>query len=322
MPRVAYGRHRTQVNLITYPDNPNYPIGTGDWNEDPEDGGLLGFTPQIIASASNVTPTNSAIILSGSANVSTIAITNTNEYDLLYVFTNGTVNLVNTSSPSVNGEIKLLADVNKLLSVTVPTILVRKGNYWYEYGGGITNALNDVGDVDITSNSSGEILVWNGSNWINNTLSESGIAPVASPTFTGTVNGSNLTLSGDLIVNGTTTTVNSTTLNVQNAVVFEGATADNFETTLSVIDPTADRTISLPDATTTLVGIDVSQTLTNKILTNPSLGASYLDITKISEPSDPSANIGRVYVKQIDGNNEGLFVKIKQSGNVVEVQLS
>ena len=35
MPRVAYGRHRTQVNLITYPDNPNYPIGTGDWNEDP-----------------------------------------------------------------------------------------------------------------------------------------------------------------------------------------------------------------------------------------------------------------------------------------------
>ena len=31
-------------------------------------------------------------------------------------------------------------------------------------------------------------------------------------------------------------------------IEFEGATADNFETTLTVTDPTADRTITLPDA--------------------------------------------------------------------------
>jgi len=35
-------------------------------------------------------------------------------------------------------------------------------------------------------------------------------APLASPTFTGTVNGANLTLSGDLTVNGTTTTIATT----------------------------------------------------------------------------------------------------------------
>ena len=63
---------------------------------------------------------------------------------------------------------------------------------------------------------------------------------------------SNLTLSGDLTINGTTTTVNSTTINVTNAFVFEGATADNFETTLTVTDPTADRTITLPDSTGTV----------------------------------------------------------------------
>jgi hypothetical protein len=32
-----------------------------------------------------------------------------------------------------------------------------------------------------------------------------------------------------------------------NAVVFEGATADDFESTLTVVDPTADRTIKLPN---------------------------------------------------------------------------
>ena len=36
------------------------------------------------------------------------------------------------------------------------------------------------------------------------------------------------------------------------SVVFEGATADAFETTLAVTDPTADRTITLPDSTGTV----------------------------------------------------------------------
>ncbi len=58
---------------------------------------------------------------------------------------------------------------------------------------------------------------------------------------------------GNLFVDGTTTTVNQTEVNVQNAFVFEGTTADAHETTLSIVDPTADRTISLPDVTGTLI---------------------------------------------------------------------
>ena len=77
-------------------------------------------------------------------------------------------------------------------------------------------------------------------------------ATLANPTFTGTVNAAALTLSGDLTVNGTTTTVNSTTVNVTNAFTFEGTTADAFETTLTITDPTADRTITLPDSTGTV----------------------------------------------------------------------
>jgi hypothetical protein len=46
------------------------------------------------------------------------------------------------------------------------------------------------------------------------------------------------------------------------SVVFEGATANDFETTLAVTDPTADRTFTLPDATTTAAGLAVAQTFT------------------------------------------------------------
>ena len=62
----------------------------------------------------------------------------------------------------------------------------------------------------------------------------------------------NLTVTGNLTVSGTTTTVDSTTINIQNAFVFEGATADAHETTLTTVDPTADRTISLPNQSGTL----------------------------------------------------------------------
>ena len=61
-----------------------------------------------------------------------------------------------------------------------------------------------------------------------------------------------VTISGSLTVSGTTTTVNSTQVNIQNAFVFEGATADAHETTLTTIDPTADRTIKLPNVSGTI----------------------------------------------------------------------
>jgi len=76
-------------------------------------------------------------------------------------------------------------------------------------------------------------------------------------------------------------------------ITFEGATADAYETTLTVTDPTADRTITLPNATGTValtsdvtthaslteahgatgavVGTTNTQTLTNKTLTSPKI---------------------------------------------------
>ena len=49
--------------------------------------------------------------------------------------------------------------------------------------------------------------------------------------------------------------------------MFEGATDDAYETTLVVTDPTADRTITLPNLTGTVSLLDATETYTNKTLT-------------------------------------------------------
>ena len=56
----------------------------------------------------------------------------------------------------------------------------------------------------------------------------------------------NLTVTGDLTVNGTTTSINQAYIDVTNAFVFEGSSANAHETTLGIVDPTADATINLP----------------------------------------------------------------------------
>lgn len=180
MARQGWGRHST---VATGSDSGDQ-VSVNAWNADVNKAGMLGFTAQTIASATSISPTNSTIILSGSTNVSTIAITDTAEYDLLYVFTSGSVTLVNTSSPSSDGDIRLLANANKDLSTTTPTILIRKGTYWYEYGGGITNALNDIGDVVITSVANEDVLAYDSttSKWINQSADETGRVTASSTT--------------------------------------------------------------------------------------------------------------------------------------------
>jgi hypothetical protein len=133
-------------------------------------------------------------------------------------------------------------------------------------------------------------------------------ANLANPTFTGTVNAAALTLSGDLTVNGTTTTVNSTTVNVSNAFVFEG-TANDFETTLTITDPTADRTITLPDATGTValtsditVTPSSTNTLTNKTLTSPKINED-VAVTATATELNYVDGVTSAIQTQIDGKS-------------------
>ena len=64
-----------------------------------------------------------------------------------------------------------------------------------------------------------------------------------------------LTVTGNFTVQGTQTVVDSTTIEVTNSFTFEGTTSDDFETVLTVTDPTADRTITLPNVTGTVVTV-------------------------------------------------------------------
>ena len=68
-------------------------------------------------------------------------------------------------------------------------------------------------------------------------------------------------------------------LDVGEAVIFEGTTADGFEITLDVADPTADRTIALPDVSGTLVTSGDTGTVTNTML------AGSIDNSKLSNDS-------------------------------------
>jgi len=64
---------------------------------------------------------------------------------------------------------------------------------------------------------------------------------------TKSISGINTLTVQNLNVQGTTTTVDTVTMQAANAIQFEGLTADANETILSIIDPTADRTVYLPN---------------------------------------------------------------------------
>lgn len=68
---------------------------------------------------------------------------------------------------------------------------------------------------------------------------------------------STVIIAGNLTVQGTTTTVDSTTINISSSFTFEGI-ADDYETTLGIVDPSADRTIYLPNTDGVLAILDPS----------------------------------------------------------------
>ena len=90
-------------------------------------------------------------------------------------------------------------------------------------------------------------------------------------TLTGSDTLSNKTFTNPTINGGTysgsftgTMDITGTVLSGASPLVFEGATDDAHETTWAFTDPTADRTITFPNATDTLIGKATTDTLTNK----------------------------------------------------------
>ena len=119
-------------------------------------------------------------------------------------------------------------------------------------------------------------------------------APLADPTFTGTVSAANLTLSGDLTVSGTTTNINTTNLVVEDKNIVLGDVTSPTDTTADgggiTLKGATDKTFNWVDATDAWTSSehinlasgkslylngtllkDVAETLTNKTLTAPKI---------------------------------------------------
>ena len=197
-----------------------------------------------------------------------------------------------TSTLSSN-DLTLAVDTSIVLTASGTTTLTNKTI------SGADNTLTNIGNSSLTNSS---ITVSDGSNTspvsLGGTLTFAGttneidVAENAGTITYGLPNnvtignnlnvGGNAVVTGDLTVNGTTTTVNSTTIEVTNSFTFEGTTSDDFETTLTVIDPTADRTISLPNATGTVVLQDDTAVLTNKTINGPDNSVTNLAATSVT----------------------------------------
>ena len=129
----------------------------------------------------------------------------------------------------------------------------------------------------------------------------------------------NLTVTGNLTVSGTTTTVDSTTINVQNTLVFEGSTANEHETTLTTVDPTADRTISLPNQSGTLPVLAAAST--TQITSTPEelnlldgvSGLVQADFTKLAAVDSTAAELNL-----LDGDTSvGSSITIADSDGII-----
>ena len=96
-----------------------------------------------------------------------------------------------------------------------------------------------------------------------------GKAPLAAPAFTGTATAVNLTISGDLTVNGTTTNLNSTSLVVEDKNVILGDTATPTDTTADgggiTLKGTTDKTFNWVDATDAWTSSEDMNLLTGKV---------------------------------------------------------
>ena len=154
--------------------------------------------------------------------------------------TSATLTNKTLTAPTINGVVGGTATSQTITTLTTSTISA--GNLSVDSSGTITLDA-DSGAIDLAdggtqfgslTNSSGNLIIKSGS------------------TTAMTMSGANVTVAGNLTVEGTTTTVDSSTIQIQNAFVFEGATDDSSETTLTTVDPTADRTISLPNVSGTL----------------------------------------------------------------------
>lgn len=352
MARKAIYKHATQVDTSSYPDDGSSPVGTNEWNEAPDQAGMYGNTPTTatVTIASGVlTVTDSVTVAAAEAGTSDtldkLAITNTSQYDLIYLFadTGDTITLTNTSSPSASGQVKTISGSNEVLSTTVPTILIRKGDYWYGYGGGTTAdgsiTTAKLADNSVTSAKIVDGAIVNADVNASAAIAQSKIAslttdlglkaPLASPTFTGTTTAAAVTVTGALtgaltgnadtvttnanLTGEVTSSGNATTI-ADNMVDEANLKVSNAPTNAYVLTARSGNTGGMTWEAASAGGATIVHQYSNTQTTTYTGTASSFGTVGVGTRD--------VYIKKIDANNEGVFTKIWKNGAAVEVQIA
>ena len=318
MARNGFGKHATQVNTSSYPDDGTSPVGSNEWNEAPSQAGMLGFAPTtatLTISSGVITPTDSVHIVAAESGTSDVldklAIANTSQYDLIYLFadTGDTITLTHTGSPSADGQVQTVGGANETLSTTKPTILMRKGNYWYGYGGGSASNLTTSSLAAATLVTESEGI---GSNDNDTTLPTSAaikdyvdtqVATVPTGDITGVTAGTGL--SGGGTSGGVTVAIDSTVA------------------TLTGSQTLTNKTLTSPTLTTPALGTPASGVATNLSGTAANLTAGAVttnanltgEVTSSGNASTIADNIvDEANLKVSNAPTNGLFLQA-QSGN-------
>ena len=108
---------------------------------------------------------------------------------------------------------------------------------WVNSADNAINTLDNIPDVAINSADAGDLLKWSGSAWINDSTSLAEKAPLASPTFTGTVSGITKTMVGLENVDNTADTAKPVSTAQQTALDLKA----------NIASPTFTGTVTVPD---------------------------------------------------------------------------
>ena len=343
MARKAIYKHAAVVDTNTYPDDGSSPVGSNEWNADPAPQGMYGNTPTtatITISSGVLTPTDSVTVAAAESSTSDtlqkLALTNTNQYDLIYLFadTGDTITLEH-GDLNADGEISTVSGSNETLSTTVPTILMRKGNYWYGYGGGVVNAVSDIGDVTISSIGSGELLKWNGSAWINQTLTEAGIvdgnlgtpSALVGTNISGTAASltagavtTNANLTGEVTSSGNASTIADNMVDEANLKASNSPTNGYVLTARSgntggmTWEAAAGGFVATADANLNMTGAYSIHDIQTLFLEHQS--------ESFDDSSNDRTDESQLFVKYEDTNNDGLYVRLRVNGSTQNVKIA